>query len=142
LASSFTFTFDASGVERRLRRARERALDVSPALDGWADDVAEENRSEFASNGARFGRPWAELATGGPATLHDTGRLEESLTTRPFGVERITRDSAELGTDLFYARFLQDGTQKMPSRPFLELSAELGRKLGDRIVHHITHDPT
>ena len=69
----------------RLQRAVE---DPREALDGFADEFASNNRAAFSG-----GR------------LVDTGALRASLTSRPLGVERVSRDGVEVGTDVRYARF-------------------------------------
>ena len=48
----------------------------------------------------------------------DTGRLRNSIKADVDGLE------ANIGTDVYYAPFVHDGTYKMEARPFLESAAE------------------
>lgn len=145
--SSWSWGFDTRRAELRLKQMRERAGDLTPAFEKWGDDVAEEVRLNFAAEGAWFGSAWAALSPQYAAwkalhypnktILRRTDKLFDSLTERPMAVERIGKQQAVFGTDVKYARYHQGGTVKMPSRPFLELTAELQRKVNDRILDHI-----
>lgn len=48
----------------------------------------------------------------------DTGRLRSSIKADVGNLE------ADIGTSLYYASFVHDGTYKMEARPFLESAAE------------------
>lgn len=150
MPSGWSYSAETRRIRLRLKGMRERAQDVSPALDGWVDDVVEEVTLNFASEGERFGHAWAPLSPAyaawkslhypGKTILRRTDKLYESLTVRPLAIERIGKQSATVGTDVPYARYHRDGTDKMPSRPFLELTAELQRSVNNRILDHIMGD--
>lgn len=48
----------------------------------------------------------------------DTGRLRKSIKAD------VDNFEANIGTDVYYAPFVHDGTYKMEARPFLESAAE------------------
>lgn len=147
MASGWSWSTDSRRVRVRLKAMRERAGDLTPAFEKWGDDVAEEVRLNFASDGARFGHAWAALSPEyaawkathfpGKTILRRTDKLFDSVTKRPFAIERIGTHQAEFGTDVDYAKYHKTGTDKMPSRPFLELTAALQRKVNNRILDHI-----
>lgn len=147
MSSGWSYDFTGRRIRLRLKGMAERAKDVSPALDGWVDDVVEEVTLQFATEGSRFGAAWAPLTPAyaawkavhypGKTILRRTDKLFESLTVRPLAVERIGKQSATVGTDVSYAKYHAKGTSKMPSRPFLELTAVLQRKANARIIDHI-----
>lgn len=59
----------------------------------------------------------------GPGVI--TGRLRASITWRP-GVDEIS-PYVDIGTNVFYAPFLELGTKKMAPRPFLRPALEHAR---------------
>ncbi len=72
------------------------------------------------------GKKWEQskraVKLGDPSrTLLDTGALLSSL---GFELGRIKQGIVVLRADIEYSGFLQDGTKKMPARPFLGLSNE------------------
>ena len=63
----------------------------------------------------------------------DTGYLRNSIKADVDNLE------ANIGTDVFYAPFVHDGTYKMEARPFLESAAEtVLDDIEDRIADAIT----
>ncbi len=48
----------------------------------------------------------------------DTGRLKKSIDTEIGDLE------VDIGTDVYYASYVHDGTYRMEARPFLESAAE------------------
>lgn len=89
-------------------------------------------RRQFDSEGARSNR-WDELAPStlagkaikypGQPILRASGALFQSLTNAfdPHSVFRMTEDSLTLGTTLEYAAYHQEGTERMPARPPIDL---------------------
>lgn len=59
----------------------------------------------------------------GPGVI--TGRLRNSITWRP-GVDSVS-PYVDIGTNVFYAPFLELGTRKMAARPFLRPALESAR---------------
>ncbi len=98
-------------VERDLLELAGRAENLRPALDAFVDEALRLNARRFASEG---GGQWPDLADStvrrrGSAhpILDDSGDLRASLTRQGArgSVVELTRDSAVVATDLFYARF-------------------------------------
>lgn len=58
--------------------------------------------------------------------LRDTGLMHGSVTalTHPRGHRVATTDRAEVGTNLQRAHFHQEGTRRMPARPFMRIRQE------------------
>lgn len=120
-------------LNRTLTRFTDRINDARPAFDKIADRIAAGERRQFASQGGYGSGGWAPLAPRyrawkmrhypGKPILQRTGALMESLTRRPFGIERINPQSMTVGTGLPYSTFHQHGTSRMPRRRPLELPA-------------------
>lgn len=122
-------------LDRTLLRITQRIDDWSPAFDAIADQLAQENRAQFNSEG-RHGsggwpalspayRAWKEKNYPGKPILQRTGRLFKAMTERPFSTEQIGVQSMTIGVgdEIPYAEFHQTGTKKMPRRRPLELTA-------------------
>lgn len=126
-----TFSLQFAGedvVSRTLERFADRSDDASPAFRAIADAFAAFERRQFESEGvAGTGSPWAPLSPRyaawkarrypGQPILVATGALRRSLTERPLGVERIGSDYAELGSEVAYGRFHQQGDGVPQRRP-------------------------
>lgn len=139
-------TFEVDGDDDlilRLAGIRSRALDLRPAWPSVADAFADQEQRVFATQGAYPGPSWAPLdpqyaawkAANGfsPRILVRTGRLRDSVTVRPLAVEDFHEQYADLGTDVPYARYHQDGTGAMPQRKFVHYTEELSNDV-DRIL--------
>lgn len=122
---------DIARLRRLVRGMRERAADVTPAWEVFADWWAEQERIQFTSAGIRWGSPWKPLAAKRrqdypPDILVRTGALQRSLSVRPFSIERFAPRTMSVGTRLSYAHFHQDGTTRMAAR--ILLSADMVRR--------------
>jgi phage gpG-like protein len=127
------------GVEvRGLRQAREtlqamhtRAHDLTPAWQELITWWAGTNIEQFTSRGRRWRTPWEPLR---PTTLAQKRRqgflseplvrstkMRDELTRRPLGVEHVTHDRLDVGTDVAYAKFHQRGAPRahLPRRPLV-----------------------
>lgn len=102
-----------------------RGADVRPVRDELRPIFQREERYRFQLNGPRWKKLSQETidqkeAKGlRPEILRATGQLERSLVT--------ARGEAELhrihfGTDVWYARFHQGGTKRMPKRPLIKVT--------------------
>ena len=121
---------DIARLRRRIERMRERAGDLVPAWEVVADWLAEQERIQFSTEGARWGQPWAPLAESTLAAklrraqpsdiLVATTELKRSLTIRPLDIERLHPSTMVLGTRVSYAQFHQRGTSRMPARILLD----------------------
>ena len=117
------------GGEILLARWGENIEDAKPAFEAMADHQRSIWKKQFDREGAYTGTRWAPLSPRyaawkmahfpGKPILQLTGRLHESLTHRPFGVEVISGHGMTIGTDVPYARYHQDGTPVMPARPII-----------------------
>jgi phage gpG-like protein len=118
-----------------------RAHDARPAFHHIGDRLALSEREHFASEGASTGAGFSPLsppyaafklrAVGPQPILRFSGRLEDTLTRRPFAVDEETAVSGTWGTNVPYAAFHQRGTSRMPARPPLRVSGkELARWAG------------
>lgn len=116
--------FDVFGdlqLSRSLLRFSERAADMSPAFEGFADVVEAIERRQFASEGKASSGGWKPLRPGTIAAkqaagldtriLHRTLRLQRSLTRKshPDHVRRIDPHEVFVGTKVPYARHHQRG---------------------------------
>lgn len=71
--------------------------------------------------------------------LKATGRLMDSITTdNEDHYKRIEKKALTIGTSVPYAVFLQNGTRKMPARPFLFWGPETKKFSNHRVVEKQT----
>ncbi len=92
--------------------------------------------------------PWAPWAPGtararqrkGNAALgllFDTGRLLYSIKSQVKNHGRKGGWSVNVGTNVPYAKFLQEGTPKMPPRPFLGVSSRAQRAINQAVSMYL-----
>lgn len=128
---------DDADVFEMLRGIQTRVRHMEPAWEVFAEAFRVDEIELFATEGASGGHPWAPLspsysawkimhAPGEPLLVLE-GDLVDSLTERPFGVERIRAQDAEVGTDDETAGWHQHGTRNMPARPPVQMSETLPR---------------
>lgn len=142
-------TLDVLGtrqVDRTLTRWADALKDARPLWEELAAEFGRANAQQFGSQGAASGG-WAALSPGyaewkarhypGAPILVRTGALMRSLTARPYGVERITRDSLTVGTNIDYAWYHQHGTSRMPARPPVEFTDARRREWVRIIQRHV-----
>lgn len=120
------FDFDFNHVETILQRLLDRTRNYSPA---WEKVGIQAERST-GMNFRASGRPtkWAPLAPKtlasrrkrgkGGKILQDNGLLKASVTSNA-SIKRISAQRIEFGTNLSYASVQQNGTARIPARPFL-----------------------
>ena len=106
MAVAFTLTIDNSEILGGLRRMRERAEDLRPALADIGAELESSTVKRFVSNVAPDGTPWkASLRaekTGTP-TLVLTSNLRDSIHYV------VDENSVSIGSSLVYARIHQTG---------------------------------
>jgi len=77
------------------------------------------------------GPGWAPNKTHTPL-LHRTGTLLRSLTANASGnITAIEGSTVEVGTNVEYARYLQEGTRNMEARPYLFIDDEVAKSVRD-----------
>lgn len=115
LAVTLTLMGDQQ-VVRTLTNQQWFLTDMRPAWEQVADEFAKAEKELFRTRdrGAwpalskQYAR-WKEQRYPGKPPMRRTDTLYRELTQRPFGVERITRWSLTIGTQLPYARIHQKG---------------------------------
>jgi phage gpG-like protein len=124
--------FGETQVAMNLRRGITALGDMKPALDVVADDMMYVVEKTFTGQGRRYGGSWAALneqtikrkaAKGQDPRINiATGRMMRAFSLRgsEHQVLRVGTHSIELDSDLDYPEFIQDGTSKMPARPFID----------------------
>ena len=110
----------------------DRLSDMTPVMEEAARIL---NRSVLA-NFEAGGRPVAWLADREPRpggrTLVETGRLITSFTAYS------GPDRAGLATEVPYAAALQNGTDRMPARPFMLIQDEDAAAITDMLACYLT----
>ena len=133
-------------VDRTLSRIHDDINDFTPAWEAMAEDFLSAEKAQFASSGATGSGGWSPLSPRyaawkarrfpGQPILVRTGRLRDTLTKRPFGVERIDPKQMAIGSDVSYGLFHQQGTDRMPRRRPVELAEAMRRQMIKRAQEH------
>lgn len=130
-----------------LTRLRRKIGNLKPAMNEIAETMRSSVEENFAQESARNAiggvkrGAWADLA---PSTersrarknksgkkLQVTGQLLASIQTKS------TEKEALIGTNKKYARFLNDGTKKMPARPFLVIQQNDIKEFQEIVSEHL-----
>lgn len=148
-------TFDRRGfrdVARMLRQLGQNARDLTPVWPHVGNYLARANREQFATRGARLGKPWKPLA---PSTQRDkarggwpraplvrTGALKFSLVGRPMRIEVYRRQTASFGSDLDTAVWQDKGTHRhgrrhIPPRKLVGLTPDDKKNIYKLVRRHI-----
>ncbi len=126
-----------------LEQLLKQLSDTRPALQAIGRMLVESTqerlqKTKTSPDGAKWA-PWS-LATllgrqkkGNSALglLFDSGSLSRSITYE------VTENQVTVGARAKYASFLQDGTDKMPARPFVGISNEDERRIQDILTAHL-----
>lgn len=121
--------------DRAINRALSAVNDLSVPLNDIANDFFISRKAIFKLNGpgaypdfknARSERQKVKAVGFDYPLLKRSGRLEASITVRGNvdNVAKIGEKSAELGTDVPYGKFHQEGTRNLPQRKFLFIGPE------------------
>ncbi|HZE02607.1 MAG TPA: hypothetical protein VE155_12665 [Pseudonocardiaceae bacterium] len=120
-------------ARERLQVMRERSEDLSPAWQELLVWWAATNAEQFSSRGRRWRTPWPALAASTQAQkrrqgflsepLVRTTRLRGELTRRPLGVEHVTHNAVDAGTNLPYAKYHQSSAprHRLPRRALVNM---------------------
>ena len=127
-----TLTVDGmEDVSMMLDRFRGAVPNARPVLEDMAVHVRTHVFADTFKRRGLPGRPWVPLSARyaawkaqrrpGAGILEFDGDLEASMTTPRGGVFKVTRTGFEVGTDVPYARFHQDGSPSthLPARPII-----------------------
>lgn len=148
-------TLDADGLETFLDGIAGITDDpqVEGALQQWATESKDELGQWMDQEQAPDGAPHAPLAAstvakkGFSRILYEYGDLRESVAGSGSGhIEEVSGNSVVLGTDhqkngAPVASYLQNGTSRMPARPFVGATENMGDRaaelVGDAILGQI-----
>lgn len=123
----------SDNVARRLERSSDQAVDaIGRVIEAFVIKIDREIKVSIdrgPKSGRIYGKHQASAPGQAPAT--DTGGLIKSISWRTFNRGL----SAEVGSSIFYAPFLEEGTSRMDPRPWLQPAYE---KHADDIVDEIT----
>lgn len=143
-----TVRLDPGGTlfARRFDRFVSDLTDLSPAFDQMAEEFYDWEEQAFDSAGASAGAGWRPLSPRyaswkaknypGRGVLERELNLRRSLTgpSGPRAVHSIGSRRMEIGTEVPYAVFHQEGTGRMPARPVIRLT-EANKMRWTRILH-------
>lgn len=139
--------FGETQVDRTLTRLIDAATDARPAWDEIADRFASIEEQQFSSEGRAGSGGWAPLSSAyaqwkarhypGKPILERSGSLRDSLTRRPFPIEKIDRLDMTIGSDSEYGRYHQAGTERMPQRKPVDLTEYQRRDLVKIMQAHV-----
>lgn len=134
MALRFTLTVEGeTQLDREFTRFTELVTDLRPLWPGVITEAKQIFAEQFAGEGVGDRGRWKPLATAyaklkaakypGKPILQRTGRLIDSLTGNT--ADTITRaepDALTVGTRVFYGRYHQTGTRRMPARRPIDLN--------------------
>lgn len=143
-----TLSISVRDLEKIIFRFRQ--IQGTFDVDNYGKDIAalissqtrrrinrEKSEPETGAKWPQWSEKYAKTRHRNQSLLISTGHLRDSIFSR-----KNSRDSISIGTNLFYAKFLQEGTQIMPKRPFLGLSrrnqAAIERHVSSQIKKALT----
>lgn len=125
-----TFSIENEEILGLISGAIEDFDDLSFEFGEIARSIAKYNRTNFILKGYGKYAPlseayakWKRKHFPGQSILVRTGRLRDSVTdaTRPSRdtILQVTKNSMAHGTKVPYGSYIQNGTKRMPARPYL-----------------------
>lgn len=110
-------------LRRKLERPRDMLREIGDII---TEDIKHRIVKLKADPEDQAWAPWAESTRKGRerkgnaalGLLYNTGTLLHSITSQVVG----SHNTLQVGTNVHYAKYLQEGTEKMPARPFLGIS--------------------
>lgn len=134
----------AERIKLEFRRFKDNVADPRETYGEVAKWFESAEKKQFRSQGREYPPKWAALSpayaarkmrmVGRKPILEYSGDLKRSLTSRPFGIEIITKRAATFGTDIPYAIHHQRGTPNMPARPPLPKADNKTQRTLQRII--------
>lgn len=135
MALHLRLNLDAQRLRHTIDGIERRPKDMRPAWNAFADAFEDHMAATFASEGASAGAKWAPLSPvygaakarlyPGAGILYRSGQLESGLTQQPFNIDVREPSYCIFGTSVPWGRYHQDGTNKMPRRPPIRITASL-----------------
>lgn len=105
---------DAWAIARVAKAIGELSSVPSQASKEAAKEIERLIRRQFSTGTDPYGKPWANLSTGGRSYLLKTRHLIASIHVKPRAGAGIV-----VTVDTTYAKYLQTGTARMPARKIL-----------------------
>lgn len=139
-------------VARTIRTMDKRVDNLAPVWRQIGSYIARNNRMQFTTRGAHYGRKWKPLSPRtiadklrkgyGRAPLVRTGGLKSEFTGRPMRVERYGAHSATYGSDSRLATWQQYGTRRngkrhIPPRLIMRVTKEMRAEIHKRVVNYV-----
>lgn len=110
---------------------------IKDVYQAWATEAKDYFMENFEAGGWE-GAEWAVKADGEKATLIKTGALQTALSNIDRNWTRNGK-GIRLHLDIDYAPYLNEGTNRMPARPFFIISERLMvrlRQVGNEVLAH------
>lgn len=136
MANQIHIDLDTSGIARYFARLIEGTTDLTPLMRAISQTLVDETLENFDVSG----RPaWADLSDSTKAKRTKQGTwpgqiLVQSARLRNSITGEFDLDSAQAGTNVDYAPYLQFGTSKMPARPYLPVVGGGGSASGGDVA--------
>lgn len=136
------FRVDAKEVQNAVGDLRRKVAKPRPMLKDIGQIIADDIRFRIISSKAdskeRAWAPWmpstakarAKKGNAALGLLYDTGTLLDSITSQIVG----SHNTVQVGTNVHYAKYLNDGTEKMAAREFMGIS-DAAKHAIDEAVH-------
>ena len=131
---------DDRDAQRALARLVRAGGDLEPALRGAGEILLNSARERFRSQQSPEGVPWAPLKPRTVARKRRNKHLiltEEGWLRGSLAVGAISRDSVVVGSPEIYGATHQFGRGAIPARPFLGVSAEDKREIGEELADFV-----
>ena len=140
-APSIQFRIDAREVQEAIGDIRKKLQNPRNLMLEIGDIITEDIKHRITTlKTDPEDKPWTPWA---PSTekgrirkgnahlglLFDTGTLLRSISSQVIG----SHHTLQVGTNLHYATYLQEGTKKMPARPFLGISKRAQTSINEAI---------
>lgn len=148
MSDSLEFRVNFKDVQSAIGNIRSKVENPRAMMQEIGDIIAEDIKNIIMKrNESPDGKPWAPWR---PSTakarerkgnakqglLWDSGRLLRSIKSQVIG----SHNTVQIGTDIPYAGYLNNGTSKMSARPFLGVSARAKKGINEAIEQYLGKD--